>query len=94
MGSLGGVAKLQREAEHYAAIRSYAAHFARMGLGPMECVAHGEDAAALGRGLAPFDAVLDETVVRAVVAEEAATVLGYLEVLHAAEPGTGAGLRP
>ncbi len=60
----------------------------------MECVAHGEDAAALGRDLASFDAVLDETVVRAVVAEEATTVLGYLEVLHAAEPGTEAGLRP
>jgi alkanesulfonate monooxygenase SsuD/methylene tetrahydromethanopterin reductase-like flavin-dependent oxidoreductase (luciferase family) len=89
-----GIAQLRREAEHYAAIPSYAAHFARMGVGPMECVAQGEDAAALRGGLAPFDAVLDETVVRAVVAGAAATVLGYLEILHAAEPGTGAGLRP
>jgi alkanesulfonate monooxygenase SsuD/methylene tetrahydromethanopterin reductase-like flavin-dependent oxidoreductase (luciferase family) len=93
VGSLG-IAKLRREAEHYAAIPSYAAHFARMGVGPMETVAYGEDAAALGRGLARFDSVLDETVVRAVVAEAAATIHGYLEVLHAAEPGTGAGLRP
>jgi alkanesulfonate monooxygenase SsuD/methylene tetrahydromethanopterin reductase-like flavin-dependent oxidoreductase (luciferase family) len=85
-----GIAKLRREAEHYAAIPSYAAHFARMGVEPMETVAHGEDAAALQRSLAPYDAVLDETVVRAVVAEEATTAFGYLEVLHAAAPGTGA----
>ena len=50
----------------------------------------GEDAAALERGLEPYDAVLDETVVRAVVAEEAARARGYLE-LYAAAPGTGAG---
>jgi hypothetical protein len=83
--------KLRKEAEHYAAIPSYAAHFARMGVQPMETVAYGEAAAALDRGLAPFDAVLDETVVRAVVAEEATTAIGYLDVLHAAAPRTGAG---
>ena len=86
-----GIAQLRGEAEHYAAIPSYATHFARMGVGPMETVACGEEEAALKRGLARFDAVLDETVVRAVVAEEAATAGGYLEVLHAAAPGTGAG---
>ena len=90
VGSMG-IAKLGREAEHYAAIPSYAAHFARMGVGPLETVAYGEDAAALGLGLALFDAVLDETVVRAVVAEETATAPGYLELLHAAGPATGAG---
>jgi alkanesulfonate monooxygenase SsuD/methylene tetrahydromethanopterin reductase-like flavin-dependent oxidoreductase (luciferase family) len=31
--------ELRREAEHYAAIPSYAAHFTRMGVGPMETVA-------------------------------------------------------
>jgi alkanesulfonate monooxygenase SsuD/methylene tetrahydromethanopterin reductase-like flavin-dependent oxidoreductase (luciferase family) len=80
-----GIVKLRSEAEHYAAIPSYAAHFARMGVGPMESVAYGEDALALGRGLAPFDAVLDETVVRAVVAEE--TTTAYLAVLLATAPG-------
>ena len=83
-----GIAKLRREAEHYAAFPAYAAHFARMGVGPMETVAWGEDAAALGHCLAAYDAVLDETVVRAVVAET--TARGYLEVLHAAAPGIGA----
>ena len=85
-----GFAKLRREAGHYAAIPSYAAHFARMGVGAMETAAHGDHAAALKRRLASFDAVLDETVVRAVVADEAATASGYLEVLHAAAPGAGA----
>ena len=82
-----GIARLRREAEHYAAIPSYATHFARMGVGPMEAVASGEDAEGLLRSLAPYDAVLDETVVRAVAGEEAST-LGYLEVLHAAAPST------
>ena len=90
MGSLG-IAKLRGEAQHYAAIPSYAAHFARIGVGPMESIAYGEDAAALERGLEPYDAVLDETVVRAVGAEEAAPAPGYLELLYAAAPGTGAG---
>jgi alkanesulfonate monooxygenase SsuD/methylene tetrahydromethanopterin reductase-like flavin-dependent oxidoreductase (luciferase family) len=89
-----GIAQLRSEAEHYAAIPSYAAHFARMAVEPMETVAHGQDAASLGRGLALYDAVLDETVVRAVVAREAATALGYLDLLLAAAPGTGAGSPP
>jgi alkanesulfonate monooxygenase SsuD/methylene tetrahydromethanopterin reductase-like flavin-dependent oxidoreductase (luciferase family) len=80
-----GIAKLRQEAEHYAAIPSYAAHFARMGVGPMGTVAYAEDAAALGESLAPFDAVLDELVVRAVAPEETASA--YLAVLSAAAPG-------
>ena len=79
-----GIAKLRTEAEHYAAIPSYAAHFARMGVGPMGAVASAEDAATLEESLAPFDAVLDETVVRAVVAEETASA--YVAVLAAAAP--------
>jgi alkanesulfonate monooxygenase SsuD/methylene tetrahydromethanopterin reductase-like flavin-dependent oxidoreductase (luciferase family) len=85
-----GIAQLRREAEHYAAIPSYATHFARMGVEPMETVACGEDAEGLQSSLERYDAVLDETIVRAVVAEEAAIASGYLEVLHAAAPGTGA----
>jgi alkanesulfonate monooxygenase SsuD/methylene tetrahydromethanopterin reductase-like flavin-dependent oxidoreductase (luciferase family) len=85
-----GIAQLRREAEHYAAIPSYATHFARMGVEPMETVACGEDAEGLQSSLERYDAVLDETIVRAVVTEEAATASGYLEVFHAAAPGTGA----
>jgi hypothetical protein len=61
-----------------------------MGVEPMETVACGEDAEGLQSSLERYDAVLDETIVRAVVAEEAAIASGYLEVLHAAAPGTGA----
>jgi len=82
-----GIAQLQREAEHYAAIPSYAAHFARTGVGPMETVAYGEDAKALQRSLGRYGAVLDETVVRAVVAEQTATARAYLAVLLAAASG-------
>ena len=80
-----GIAKLREEAEYYAAIPSYAAHFARMGVGPMGTVAGAEDATALEERLAQFDAVLDETVVRAVAADE--TPSAYLAVLAAAAPG-------
>ena len=58
-----------------------------MGVGPMETVACGEDAAALQRSLGRYDAMLDETVVRAVVAAEAATAREYLAVLLAAASG-------
>ena len=78
------MAKLRTEAAHYGAIPSYAAHFARMGVEPLDTVAWGENAAALGRHLSRFDAVLDETVVRAVAAEETASA--YLAVLSAAAP--------
>jgi len=79
-----GIAKLRTEAEHYAAIPSYATHFTRMGVGPLETVAFGNDASTLQSSLTPFDAVLDETVVRAVVAEQ--TAAAYLAVLFAASP--------
>ena len=64
------VGKLRAEADYYAAVPSYAAHFARMNAGPMEAVAFGHEPVALSHALARFDAVQDETVVRAVVAEE------------------------
>ena len=75
---------LHAEADHYAAIPSYATHFARMGVGPIHTAAYGEEPRALQEALARFDAVYDETVVRAVVAKE--TLNAYLTVLHAAAP--------
>jgi alkanesulfonate monooxygenase SsuD/methylene tetrahydromethanopterin reductase-like flavin-dependent oxidoreductase (luciferase family) len=78
------VGKLRAEADYYAAVPSYAAHFARMNAGPMDAVAFGHEPVALQHALARFDAVLDETVVRAVVAEE--TAAEYLSVLHSASP--------
>lgn len=76
--------KLHAEADYYAAIPSYAAHFARMNAGPLQTAAFAADAQSLQRELSRFDAALDEPVVRAVVPEE--TVEAYLALLHAAAP--------
>jgi alkanesulfonate monooxygenase SsuD/methylene tetrahydromethanopterin reductase-like flavin-dependent oxidoreductase (luciferase family) len=83
LGAAGDV-KLRAAADYYAAIPSYTAHFARIGAEPLETAAWGEDRHAMQEALARFDAALDETVVRAVVAEE--TVEAYLAVLRAAAP--------
>jgi alkanesulfonate monooxygenase SsuD/methylene tetrahydromethanopterin reductase-like flavin-dependent oxidoreductase (luciferase family) len=85
LGAAGG-AKLRAAADYYAAIPSYAAHFARIGAEPLETTAWGEDDDALQRALAPFDAALDETVIRAVAVAE--TSAAYLDVLHGAAPET------
>lgn len=78
--------KLRAEADHYAAIPSYAAHLTRMKASPLEAAAFAADAEALHlqRALFQFDAALDEPVVRAVVSEE--TSEAYLAVLRAAAP--------
>jgi alkanesulfonate monooxygenase SsuD/methylene tetrahydromethanopterin reductase-like flavin-dependent oxidoreductase (luciferase family) len=84
--ALGATAtgKLRAEAEYYAAIPSYAAHFARMNAGPLQTAAFAANAEPLQRELAPFDAALDEPVVRAVVSDE--TIEAYLALLNAAAP--------
>jgi alkanesulfonate monooxygenase SsuD/methylene tetrahydromethanopterin reductase-like flavin-dependent oxidoreductase (luciferase family) len=79
-----GIARLHGQAAYYAAIPSYAAHFARAETSPLDAAAFGADPSALQRALEPFDAELDETVVRAVVAEE--TAADYLALLAAAAP--------
>ena len=78
------IVRLREEALRYAAIPAYASHFARMGTEPMETAAVGETVDDLRRALARFDAVLDETVVRAITTEE--TAAAYLELLVAAAP--------
>jgi alkanesulfonate monooxygenase SsuD/methylene tetrahydromethanopterin reductase-like flavin-dependent oxidoreductase (luciferase family) len=84
LGAAGRV-KLRAAADYYAAIPSYAAHFARIGTAPLQTAGWGETDHALQRALAPFDAVLNETVVRAVTVTE--TSAAYLDVLRAAAPG-------
>lgn len=54
-------AALQREADRYAAVPSYASNFARLGVQPIDTTISGAD------DLAPFD-VVDEVVLRAVTA--------------------------
>lgn len=84
--ALGGPAieRLRIEGERYAAIPAYAAHFARMGVAPLATGVAAEEPAAIAEALAPFAAALDETVVRAIVAEE--TAVAYRRLLDAAAP--------
>ncbi|HEY8448220.1 MAG TPA: LLM class flavin-dependent oxidoreductase [Thermomicrobiales bacterium] len=78
-----GRSRLESEAGRYARIPSYAAHFARMGVEPIATAVFGE-APEIQRGLAPFEAVLDEVVIRAIVAQE--TLEPYLALVEAGRP--------
>ena len=77
--------RLQDEAERYGDIPGYARHFARMGASAYETAVHGDSAAELHEQLTPFNPLVDETVVRAVTAEERTDA--YLELAEACAPG-------
>jgi alkanesulfonate monooxygenase SsuD/methylene tetrahydromethanopterin reductase-like flavin-dependent oxidoreductase (luciferase family) len=84
--ALGAAAgeRLATEANRYGSIPAYAAHFARMGVQAIDTAVAGDEPEAIRNGLAPFAAVLDETVVRAITASE--SVEAYGELLRAAAP--------
>jgi alkanesulfonate monooxygenase SsuD/methylene tetrahydromethanopterin reductase-like flavin-dependent oxidoreductase (luciferase family) len=84
--ALGAAARvvLQAEADRYAGFPAYAAHFARMGVAAIDTAVIGEQAEEIDAGLVAFDSLVDETVVRAIVAEE--TAAAYLALLRAAAP--------
>jgi alkanesulfonate monooxygenase SsuD/methylene tetrahydromethanopterin reductase-like flavin-dependent oxidoreductase (luciferase family) len=73
------------EAGRYGSYPAYAANFVRMGTPAAETAVLGDTPAAIQAGLAPYTTELDETVVRAITAEESAAA--YLELLEAAAPG-------
>lgn len=79
-----GLAKLQSEGDRYNGIPSYHAHFLRMQARPVDTGVAGLTPEAIARGLAAYDDVLDEVVVRAIVADE--TLESYLALLHAGAP--------
>jgi hypothetical protein len=58
------------EIERYAGIESYRRHMARMGAQPTDTCVQGADAAELRDGIERFEAVLDETVVRAITRDD------------------------
>jgi alkanesulfonate monooxygenase SsuD/methylene tetrahydromethanopterin reductase-like flavin-dependent oxidoreductase (luciferase family) len=78
-----GMPRLVEEANRYASYPAYAANFARMGVAALETTVHGPDRAALRAGLAPYQATLDETVVRCIAPDD---VKAYQRVLTAARP--------
>jgi alkanesulfonate monooxygenase SsuD/methylene tetrahydromethanopterin reductase-like flavin-dependent oxidoreductase (luciferase family) len=62
--------RLDREAAAYAAIPSYGANFARMGVKAVETAVGGRTAEEVRAGLRAWDGVVDEVVVRAVPAHD------------------------
>ncbi|MBA3416361.1 MAG: LLM class flavin-dependent oxidoreductase [Chloroflexia bacterium] len=79
-----GLPRLEAEAARYAGFPAYAANFARMGATALETTVQAADRAGIEAGLAPYLPRLDETVVRAIAAEE--TAASYLRLLAAAAP--------
>ena len=80
----GAIMRLQEEGDRYASIPAYASHFARMGASPLATAVIGREAGEIRQGLVAFEATLDETIVRAITAEETADP--YLTLLAAAAP--------
>lgn len=76
--------KLGEEAARYERIPQYGRHFASMGVSAVETSVTGNDRYTIHSKLQPFDEVLDETVVRAITAEE--SLDQYLALLCAAAP--------
>lgn len=81
--ALGAAAapRLAEEGARYAAIPAYASHFARMGAKPVETAIAAPTAGALAAGLARWQGVVDEVVVRAITAQD--TVEDHLALLRA-----------
>lgn len=82
-------ARLHQEAERYARIPAYAAHFDRMGVAAAETAIVARDATELHEGLAAWNGIVDEVVIRAVAAEDTAEALRPL-----IEAGAHAGEQP
>jgi alkanesulfonate monooxygenase SsuD/methylene tetrahydromethanopterin reductase-like flavin-dependent oxidoreductase (luciferase family) len=77
-------ARLEDEAQRYAAIPAYAAHFARMGTKPVETAIAAPAPSAIAAGLRAWHGVVDEVVLRAITAQD--TVEENLALLQAARP--------
>ncbi len=80
----GALAKLESEALRYESYPQYAAHFERMGVRAIDTCVSGPTTAAIQAGLAGFDEIVDEIVVRAIVADDNAS--NYLDLIRAAAP--------
>jgi len=78
------VDRLQAEAARYAAVPAYAANFARMGLKPVETAIAAQTPDAVQRGLAQWQGVVDDIIIRAITAKD--TVEEHLALVRAAAP--------
>lgn len=80
--------RLRAEAARYEAIPQYRANFERMGIPAMETAVVGTTPQDIQSGLAVWDGVVDEVVVRAITAHD--TVEEMLALIEAAKPGSTA----
>jgi alkanesulfonate monooxygenase SsuD/methylene tetrahydromethanopterin reductase-like flavin-dependent oxidoreductase (luciferase family) len=78
--------RMQEELDRYGAIPSYGRHLQRMGAAGIDTYVLGPDAEAMDAGLARFEAVLDETVARAITPSDELDDL--LALLRACAPTT------
>lgn len=80
----GAAEKIETEAARYSGVRAYANHFERQGRSARDTVISGEDAASLQAGIAPYEPLLDEVIVRALTKDDEPETI--LELLHACVP--------
>ena len=76
--------RLEQEAGRYTGIPNYAAHFERQGVAAAHTAVRGVSAAALQSRIEPYEGLLDETVIRAITADDSAGKI--LELLRATAP--------
>jgi alkanesulfonate monooxygenase SsuD/methylene tetrahydromethanopterin reductase-like flavin-dependent oxidoreductase (luciferase family) len=76
--------RIEAECARYGSFPHYAAHFARQGVQPVETTIHASDAGALRRRLEPYEAVLDEVIVRVITPHDSPQeVLALIEAASA-----------
>ena len=79
--------RLKSEAARYTGNPNYAAHFERQGVAAELTAVRGAHAAELQEHIKPYEAVLDETVIRAITVDDSAEKI--LALLHATAPSGG-----
>lgn len=72
---------LEREANRYGKIPSYAANFRRLGFSAIDSAVYSESAEGIRTGLAPFIGIVDEPVMRAVTPDD--SLEGFLALVDA-----------
>lgn len=77
--------EIHRQADRYASIPAYARHFERQGIEAYLTVLRGTNPPVLQAGIAEFEAILDETIVRAITPDDEPETI--LELLEACKPG-------
>ena len=80
-------ARLTEEIDRYSGISHYQDHLTRMGATALDTCVVGRDAAALQPGIAQFEPVLNETVVRAITPDDGLESL--VTLARACAPGSG-----